>query len=358
MEERTEYTDFNWDDITPVPQDDGANALVQIMYSPEYKEATGLLRALMAKHEYSPRALALTESIIEFNSAHYTVWHYRLEILKHLKQPAVSKDNWLPSIFKQSVNSEFAVDDAFDSLGDVVLEDYLWLNETTEATAKNYQIWHYRQLLKPSDKVNSLFRKLYFAMERYVVELVLTNDAKNYHAWSHLQWLAKNTPPEFRLELDEEIEYTTFLLSQDVFNNSAWAYRYFILPDSATPELLEKEINYTHFAITEVPQNEASWNYLVGLYERFYFNKNEGKGDVADLVALEEFCLRFAPINEPTLNGETVFRSTHALETMLMIYEKQGNFDKARKVLDLLETYIPIRKGYWAYKAKQLETLN
>ncbi|KAF5103165.1 hypothetical protein DV451_001608 [Geotrichum candidum] len=352
----SDYTDFNWEDIIPVPQDDGVNPLVQIMYSDDYKQATSLLRAVMAKHEYSPRALALTEDIIETNSAHYTVWHYRLEILKHLKITAVPKENWLPSAFKQNVNHEFAIDGAFDSLDDEILEDYIWLNETTEATAKNYQIWHYRQLLKPSPKANPLFRKLYFAMERFVVELVLSNDAKNYHAWSHLQWLAKNTPPEFRLQLDEEIEYTTFLLSQDVYNNSAWAYRYFILPEAASPELLEREIGYVHFAITEVPQNEASWNYLVGLYERFYFSQADKSTDA--LAALEEFCLRFAPIDQPGLTEEVVFRSTHALETLVTIYEKQKKVDKARKVLGLLETYIPIRKGYWAYKIKQLEAVN
>jgi protein farnesyltransferase/geranylgeranyltransferase type-1 subunit alpha len=67
--------DTTWDDIVPLPQDDGGpNPLAAIAYTDDYSEAMSYLRAIMAKNEMSERALALTEDIIDMNAAHYTVW--------------------------------------------------------------------------------------------------------------------------------------------------------------------------------------------------------------------------------------------------------------------------------------------
>lgn len=69
------YTeDPAWADIDPIAQDDTTHALAPIAYPDEYVEATGYLRAVMAKNEYSERVLRLTEDIIDMNPAHYTVW--------------------------------------------------------------------------------------------------------------------------------------------------------------------------------------------------------------------------------------------------------------------------------------------
>ena len=65
-----------WDDIVPIPQDDGGpNPLAAIAYTEEYSEAISYLRAVMAQDEKSDRALTLTEDIIRLNPAHYTVWY-------------------------------------------------------------------------------------------------------------------------------------------------------------------------------------------------------------------------------------------------------------------------------------------
>jgi protein farnesyltransferase/geranylgeranyltransferase type-1 subunit alpha len=69
------HDDPAWSDIEPIPQDDSGHPLAAIAYTEEYSEAMGYLRALMAKNEYSERALGLTEHIIGMNPAHYTVWY-------------------------------------------------------------------------------------------------------------------------------------------------------------------------------------------------------------------------------------------------------------------------------------------
>jgi hypothetical protein len=61
----------------------------------------------------------------------------------------------------------------------------------------------------------------------YVLKQV---DAKNYHAWSHRAWFVMFSG---LLEVDEAFEYemqfTTKLIDDDVFNNSAWSHRMLVL---------------------------------------------------------------------------------------------------------------------------------
>jgi len=76
--------DTRWDDIVPLPQDDGGpNPLAAIAYTDEYSEAMSYLRAIMAKNEMSERALSLTEDIIDMNAAHYTVWFVTESTFSH-----------------------------------------------------------------------------------------------------------------------------------------------------------------------------------------------------------------------------------------------------------------------------------
>ncbi|CAG8495213.1 14913_t:CDS:2, partial [Dentiscutata heterogama] len=75
------FENYEWSDVVPIEQDDGPDPLAQIAYDPEYSKAMGYFRALSQKNEHSERALTLTEKIIEHNPAHYTIWHYRQQIL-------------------------------------------------------------------------------------------------------------------------------------------------------------------------------------------------------------------------------------------------------------------------------------
>lgn len=341
------YKDYEWDDVKPIAADEDKDALVQIMYSDAYKHTTGLLRAVMATGEASERVLDLTSDVISMNAAHYTVWHHRLQTLIALRDQGICLDqpNCLPVLFLQALGGQ-ADDELEVDLTREVVEDYEWLNQVTLDTAKNFQIWHYRQCLMPKD-VTTMFARMYFKMERYVVEMVLGDEPKNYHAWSHLQWVVRHTPKEFAVPVEEEIQYAEYMLSQDVYNNSAWSFRFFTLERAEpTEEMLQAELAYAQFAITEVPQNEAAWNFIVAVYEKYYTGAKAAEGQ----KQLEELCLKMAPVDDEA----AVFRSTHALETLADLYEAQGRLEQARKTLALLQTYIPMRKGYWSFRMHQL----
>jgi len=53
----------------------------------------------------------------------------------------------------------------------------------------------------------------------------------------------------------------------DIFNNSAWNQRYFVLShrNPLNQKELESEIEYTIEKICLYPENESAWNYLNGL---------------------------------------------------------------------------------------------
>ncbi|CAD0048853.1 unnamed protein product [Aureobasidium pullulans] len=195
--------DTNWDDIVPLPQDDGGpNPLAAIAYTDDYSEAMSYLRAIMAKNEMSERALTLTEDIIDMNAAHYT-------ILKAL-------------------NADLS-------------KELEWLNETALAHQKNYQIWHHRQLVV--DRLGSSKGEADFISQMFEL------DAKNYHVWSYRQWLVRR----FELWDEGELEATEKLIEEDVRNNSAWNHRFFLVSGSKPPKTEDKEVN------------QSPWNYLRGI---------------------------------------------------------------------------------------------
>ncbi|KAI4720021.1 protein prenylyltransferase [Aureobasidium sp. EXF-10727] len=297
--------DSTWDDIVPLPQDDGGpNPLAAIAYTDEYAEAMSYLRAVMAKNEMSERALSLTEDIIDMNAAHYTVWLYRSEILKAL-------------------NADLA-------------KELEWLNETALAHQKNYQIWHHRQLVV--DRLDSCKGEADFISQMFEL------DSKNYHVWSYRQWLVRR----FELWNEGELEATEKLIEEDVRNNSAWNHRFFLVSGSNPPKTAEKsvvdrEIKFAQDAIRKAPQNQSPWNYLRGIITAAKM----------PLSSQLDFVNEFATVDS---EHEDAVKSSHALDILAEIYAaEKGQSGKAVRAYDLLASkYDPIRANYWAYLKDQL----
>ena len=105
-----------WADVAPEPLDPAGERAVAIDYSPEYRDATGVLKALIRRGEHSERALWLTQRVIDMNPAHYSAWEFRRRCLE-----ATGHD----------LREEKALNDA------------LALSEST----KNYQLWNHRRFL-------------------------------------------------------------------------------------------------------------------------------------------------------------------------------------------------------------------
>lgn len=215
---------YDWSDIEPVEMETTPQ-LCHILYSEEYKTTMALLRLVMLAEEYSERTLLLTDHVIGLVPGHYTVWQYRLQIVK--------------------------------LLGKDILQELSWCDDVLLENQKNYQIWHYRQCVIEHYCASHDFDA---SVEYAIIDTMLVEDNKNYHVWSYRKWLVQR----FDLFNLRELQFVDHMLTVDVRNNSAWNHRFLLMSHNNALEL-EKEIQFCSKAIALLPQNALAWNYLQGL---------------------------------------------------------------------------------------------
>ncbi|WWC71526.1 uncharacterized protein I206_105484 [Kwoniella pini CBS 10737] len=318
-----------WNDIKPIPQDDGPNPVVPIMYSEEYRDAMDYFRAIAAAEERSERALELTEMIIRINPAHYTVWQFRMATLL-----ALHKD----------------------------LEDELQLmNEFAIQNLKSYQVWHHRLLLlthisplDPSSEIDYIHQSL-------------LPDPKNYHTWAYLHWLYSHFYTLGRISQKQwqaELQWCEEMLRVDGRNNSAWGWRWFLRVARPGAEKgkdgLEDELKYALKAIHSIPHNVSAWNYLRGLLRHFklpltpllpaillYTSRSPSEA----LTCPEDFNYPGPPTPLPK---DTPLPVPLALEYLGDALIEQGSNSQAGEVFsDLSTKYDKMRTGYWEYRRRE-----
>lgn len=283
----------------------------------------------MAKKEYSPRCLKLTETIIEMNPAHYTVWLYRAAIIFAMKLP--------------------------------IPDEIVWLNQVALEHLKNYQIWHHRHLLVdnyyPIIANDAEAVAAFGASEREFLQQILAEDTKNYHVWSYRSYLIEKLG---LWDVPEELSSIAAMIDDDVRNNSAWSHRFFLTfssPANSTPgtaateydptapaAIIDREVEYAKEKIALAPQNQSPWNYLRGVL----IKGGRKLGTVEDFA--EGFITGLGSDNEDV-------KSSHALDLLAEIYAEKGDKKQAELCLRrLAEKWDRIRAGYWEWRKACLET--
>lgn len=366
-----------WDDVTPVPQDDGPAPLCPILYAPNYSQAMDLLRALLPKDELSPRTLALTQHLSNLCPSSYTVWFYRARILINGPEDG---PNGLGNK-KQRLENEL-----------------IYLNDLAKNNMKNYQVWQHRKLIVTA--LGDPSNELEFAAR------VLQEDSKNYNTWVYRQWvlsyfgglptqpdnLSSNRPTDdepsssfagkFPQIWEGEGQYIAQMLQIDARNNSAWNHRYFCLFASkwvqsveddtkakqlcgdawkvgkTKKECINNEIAFTKDCIKMIPHNASAWNYLRGIVP--LLKANDNPYSVASDLALsllptpEEVSQDpsvDAPPRSPPLALEWLLDD---VEAKLVSEEEEANkkeLDKqAESIVARLIVADVIRRRYWQYR--------
>ncbi|KAJ3008553.1 hypothetical protein HKX48_008473 [Thoreauomyces humboldtii] len=281
-----------WQDVVPIPQDDGPSPLVPIAYSKEYADAMSYFRGILSVQERSERVLTLTEFIVRLNPGHYSVWKYR--------------------------------QDTVFSLGLDLEDELAFVEEMAEDQPKSYQIWHHRQAVVT--RLGDPSREISF------INRMLAIDSKNYHAWSYRQWVVST----FNL-WDRELKDVDRLLESDVRNNSAWNQRYWVhSKNTAAFTDLQGELDYVIERIRWAPRNESPWVYLRGIV------RLAGK-TLADLPRLEALCEEFQT------SGQA---SPHALSLLLDLEVERKDGERCKKICAMLVENDPVRAKYWRYRAE------
>lgn len=308
-----------WSDVTPLHQDDGPNPVVPISYTRQFSQTMDYFRAIYLADERSLRALHLTAEAIDLNPGNYTIWQFRRLILEAL---------------------------------DADLHEELYFVERVASNnPKNYQIWHHRRWVAEKLGPEATRAELAFTKK------IFLHDAKNYHAWSHRQWVLQALGG-----WEDELAYCQQLLEEDIFNNSAWNQRYFVVTRSpllgGLRAMTEAEVSYTVKAIMAKPENESAWRYLRGLF----------KDDTQSLVNDHQILL--VCLNVLTAKCNHMFALSMLLDLLcqglqptlelknaidaLTLESDPHDSDLAKTVCSILQRVDPMRANYWKWRMSGL----
>ncbi|EDO07820.2 Protein prenyltransferase alpha subunit repeat family protein [Babesia bovis T2Bo] len=143
---------------------------------------------LISTQEYSSRGLYISSLAIMHNAANYTAWSYRMDCCLKMKLP-----------LKDEIT--FARRVAYES-------------------PKSYQAWQYRRWL--CDTGNTDHDELEY------VKLEIATSPKNHCAWGYMTWLMQRFV-DTKEQVLKELEFVHFLLESDIYNNTVWFYKDFIV---------------------------------------------------------------------------------------------------------------------------------
>ena len=288
--------------VVPIEEEDFSEDVVSIAYPQQFVALMGFFRAALKMNDHSEKALLLTECLIDYNAANYTVWYFRRICLAALR-----------------------IDTA---------EELAYVNRMAGSNPKNYQIWYHRRAL--IEKEMSL--ELAKAELKYTAT-VFGSDAKNYHAWSQRQWILKT----FNL-WHGELEFVESLLEADVRNNSAWNQRWFVVEHTGSvndEDTFRREIEFCMGKIEIVGDNQAAWNYFSGLMR---------KRDFANYPGIAEWVERGS--------AQESVAAPH-LAVLVDVLENRSGADskaRAREVCSTLASSADtIRKNYWRWREERIK---
>mmetsp|Transcript_27858 Transcript_27858/g.41309 ORF Transcript_27858/g.41309 Transcript_27858/m.41309 type:complete len:314 (+) Transcript_27858:3-944(+) len=301
------------------------------------------------------RALELTALCLRFNPANYTTWWFRRQCLASLSTPPTSDFESKYTYFSENF----------------IANDLMLASKLGGSNPKNYQVWyHRRNLLEQSfsDMTSDSDTECGSVLELVNEELeyiagVLDKDSKNYHAWSHRQWILKIINMESKWTA--EIEYINDLLEADVRNNSAWNQRWLVSHRGSKSkpfpvEAASEEVNFVISKAREDPYNESPWRYFVALIKE-QFRLIASSPEFVSLVDTCENALKEVKEKFELESKKDGMECTHLIAAHIDILEMKGDEDSLSSAVEfaiLLESrYDPVRKKYWKLRAQQLQVV-
>jgi protein farnesyltransferase/geranylgeranyltransferase type-1 subunit alpha len=293
--------------------------------------------------------------------------------------------------------------------------ELLWTATLGGDNPKNYQIWYHRRALlehyaaayssssnqEEEDKHKE--HKEHYHHDHWIsitdigtseldyIGTVLHVDGKNYHAWSHRQWVVGNIIATTMNSSNSnsssiwsaEMEYTTRLLEIDVRNNSAWNHRWFALHHGRGQQATNDDIaaavhDELEFCLVKARldlHNESPFRYLVALLKEQFKTMQQCDDDPTPQLAslLEEYLDKVANLvddgtandNDPLCSSKTTTTTTSSSSsrfisgTLVDLLEYKGDTASLTKAMTLLDDLAnsldPIRCKYWNLRKQQIQ---
>eukprot|EP00586_Coscinodiscus_wailesii_P008772 CAMPEP_0172524178 /NCGR_PEP_ID=MMETSP1066-20121228/294051_1 /TAXON_ID=671091 /ORGANISM="Coscinodiscus wailesii, Strain CCMP2513" /LENGTH=222 /DNA_ID=CAMNT_0013307293 /DNA_START=556 /DNA_END=1224 /DNA_ORIENTATION=- len=195
------------------------------------------------------------------------------------------------------------------------------------------------------------------------VSAVLDEDAKNYHAWSHRQWIITNSSTIDCELWNDEKKYAHSLIVKDCRNNSAWNQRWFASHKGRAKTALSLsdfccEAEYALEGANVDPHNESPWRYLIGLFkeQNIMLKKAEGETRLIDeyLAKMEGVKLKLA---EKDNNPDGCYNLTSAYIDLLQMKGDCNSLIQAADLAHGLSTlHDQIRAKYWIKREGELRS--
>ena len=203
------------------------------------------------------------------------------------------------------------------SLKNSLNDELEFIRALTIEAPKNYQLWQHRQII-----VERMASVEVAAMDLEATKFQLSLDNKNIHCWQYRQWLLRH----FNLPFEMELEYTEELLKSDVYNNSAWNHRYFLIKNGIKFKIedIEKILLFLNGSNED---NECFWNYLAALINDFPL-----------LLSIESVIYKLTEI----------VGSPEQTENYLYLrFLSRFNLENHEIICERLKDLHPINRAYW-----------
>lgn len=403
-------------DVTPVDVATEPTPVAAIDYSADpWRTVFGYMRAVVVQQqqaaEYSPRTLKLTATSLRLNPANYTVWHFRRQCLYSLHSSLPSK----------------SLHDDNDNSNDYIVADLELAASLGGDNPKNYQIWYHRRALLERSLVSSVSNNdtktssvdnnnnygrrqqqflNYVPGELEYLQTVLRADGKNYHAWSHRQWIVatatachnnanrqeEKQEPDENDDVDDnqklwnsEIDFINDMLYRDVRNNSAWNHRWFVQHLGGfgvgtakqhikgavlSPAMATEEMEYALSAASVDPYNESCWVYFAAVLKE-QVNCLEDASLVVALLTKSQERVRAVEsdllIDKDNILSDSLIigverskvASRYLIGTLVDMFEWKSDVLSLREAIPLCigleQKHDVIRNNYWVLRRRRIQ---
>ncbi|XP_043913984.1 geranylgeranyl transferase type-2 subunit alpha [Protopterus annectens] len=209
-----------------------------------YQATTAAISEKRKDHQFDQEVLELTGQILSVNPDYATYWNLRRQIFLHFEHEKEPEE--VKSIHQKEL---------------------FFLETCLRVNPKSYGTWHHRCWVMDHMQEPDWKRELELCNK------FLEYDERNFHCWDYRRFVVQRSA----VPVEEELAYTSRLISTNFSNYSSWHYRSTLLPivhpdhkrqGRISEKILLKEYELVQNAFFTDPNDQSAWFYYRWLLGR------------------------------------------------------------------------------------------